>query len=132
MRRLPIIHPESSFATAISISADQLVLEPVPILNGEWCVRRGGRLVPIQPEDADAFILPDRTIDDGVGLWKRLGHFLRDREVFVPGDGTTLATAEQAGHWRRIAIPLEPRQGDNCDTGIEATLARGVERKEAA
>ena len=132
MRRLLMIHPESSYATAVSISTNELVLEPVRILNGEWCVRRDGRLVPAAADDDDAFVLHDRSVDDGAALWPKLSHFLRDRGVFVPGDRTVLGDAERAGHWGRIAVPVEPWRGDGCDSGVAATVARGIQQMETA
>jgi len=125
MIRLPIIHPESSYATAVTLSRNKLVLEPIRIFNGQWCVRRGGQPVPASADEIDAFILPDHTVTDGVGEWARLSKFLADRGLVVPGDRDTIGDALRAAHWRRIALPVERYRGRGSDAGVKAAVARG-------
>jgi len=126
MERLPHLHASSSYATAITVEAGALHLEPVRVLDDRWCLRRNCRLIPVEPSDADAFIMPDGTVDDGIGLWPRTSAYLADRGVYVPGGGDVLAAAERAGHWQRIAVPVESWSSRRSDLGVSATLARGV------
>ena len=114
MIRLPFVHPESSHATAVTIAAGELHLEPVRVLDGRWCVRR------------------DHTVTDGVSQWKRLSVYLADRGLVAPGDRDALGGALRAAHWRRIAVPVERYRGRGSDSGVSATLARGTQQKEAA
>src|SRR5690606_15980846 len=95
MIRLPIIYPDSSHATAVTVSRNELVLEPVRVLDGRWCIRRSGRLVPASADDVDAFVMPDHTVTDGVGEWKRLSKYLADRGLVVPGDRDALGDASR-------------------------------------
>lgn len=125
MIRLPMIHPESSHATAVTISRGEMALEPVRILDQRWCVRRDGRLVPADADEFDAFVMPDKTVTDGIGEWKRLSRYLADRGLVVPGDRDAIAAALNAGHWRPYRCVVERYRGRRCDTGVSATLARG-------
>jgi len=126
MIRLPVIHNETSHATAVRVAGRELVLEPVRVWNDIWCVRRDGRLVPADPADHDAFLLGSyRIVSDGVREWSGLGHWLKDMGLYVPGDGGTLADAERAGHWGLHRVPVEPRRERGSDTGLVKTLARG-------
>lgn len=132
MIRLPVIHNETSHATAIVVVGRELVLEPARVWNDRWHVRQDRRLVLASADDYDAFILNNRIVTDGVNEWTRLSYFLRDRNLFVPGDSGVLADAERAGHWGRITVPLEPWRGQLSDSGLAKTLARGVQQMEAA
>lgn len=127
MIRLPIVHPETSHATAVRVVGRELEFEPVRVWNDIWCVRRDGRLVPADPADHDAFLLGSyRVVSDGVHEWRSLSHWLKDRGLFVPGDGGTLADAERAGHWGLHRVPVVPWRERGSDTGVGATLARAV------
>lgn len=126
MTRLPIIHPESAYATAVTIAAGELHLEPVRILDGRWCIRRNGRLIPVEPGDVDAFVLPRGTVDDGHGEWKRLSRWLADHDLVVPGDRDTIAAALKAGHWGPHRVAVERYRGRGSDMGLAKTIARGL------
>lgn len=132
MNQLPFIQPESSHATAVTISRGEMHLEPVRILNGQWCIRRDGHLVPANPDKIDGFVMPDKTVDDGVSQWRRLSRYLADRGLVVPGDRDAIAAALTAGHWGQHRVPVERHRGRGSDSGVGATLARGVQQKEAA
>ena len=97
----------------------------VRILDQRWCVRRDGRLVPADADEFDAFVMPDKTVTDGIGEWKRLSRYLADRGLVVPGDRDAIAAALNAGHWRPYRCVVERYRGRRCDTGVSATLARG-------
>lgn len=125
MKRLPIIYEDTSFATAITITRGEMVLEPVRIKDGKWHVRRDRQLIPVEPGDVDALITDDWRVDDGSQSWKRLSHYLRDRGLVVPGDREALGDLLRAAHWRRIAVPVERWTGHRSDSGVETTLARG-------
>jgi len=125
MIRLPIIFEDTSHATALNISRGQLHLEPVRILDGRWCVRRDGRLVPADPDEFDAFVMSDKTVTDGATEWKRLSRYLVDHGLVVPGDRDSIGDALRAGHWGQYRVPVERYQGRGSDTGVSATLARG-------
>ena len=126
MNRLPIIHPESSHATAVTISRGELVLEPVRILDGRWCVRRDGSLVPADPDKFDAFVMERGEVTDGFHTWTRLSKYLADRGLVVPGDRDAIGDALRAGHWSQHRVPVERYRGRGSDSGVEATLARGM------
>lgn len=125
MKRLPTIYPDTSFATAITITRGELHLEPARIKDGQWCVRRDGRLVPAVPDEFDAFIMERGEVTDGYQTWTRLSHYLRDRGLAVRGDREALGDLLRAAHWRRIAVPVERYRGRGSDTGSVKTLARG-------
>lgn len=131
MKRLPTIQPHSSHATAVMISRNEMYLEPIRILNDQWCVRRAGRLVPISADEVDAFIMPDHTVTDGIGEWARLSKYLADRGLVVPGDRDAIGDLLRAAHWQRIAVPVERHRGRGSDSGVKATLARGGTRQAA-
>lgn len=126
MRRLPTIHEDTSFATALTITRGELHLEPARIKDGQWCVRRDGRLVPADPADHDAFVMERGEVTDGLYTWRRLSHYLANRNLVVPGEREALGDLLRAAHWRRIAVPVERYRGRGSDTGVSATLARGL------
>ena len=126
MKRLPFIHDDVGYATAVTISRDEMILEPVRIKDGAWHVRRAGRLIPLEPGDVDVLVTDRGEVTDGYHTWKRLTHFLRDRGVRVPGDFDAADVALKAAHWRAYRCAVESLGGRRGDTGVEATLARGL------
>ncbi|RIK86608.1 MAG: hypothetical protein DCC69_06600 [Hyphomicrobiales bacterium] len=125
MKRLPIIYEDTSFATALTITRGEMFLEPARIWNGEWHVRRDGRLVPAVAGEFDAFIMERGEVTDRYQTWTRLSRYLADRGLVVPGDREALGDLLRAAHWRRIAVPVERYRGRGSDTGLVKTLARG-------
>lgn len=125
MKRLPIIYEDTSFATALTITRGEMFLEPARIWNGEWHVRRDGRLVPAVPGEFDTFIMERGEVTDGYQTWTRLSRYLADRGLVVPGEREALGDLLRAAHWRRIAVPVERWKGHRSDSGVETTLARG-------
>lgn len=131
MKRLPFIHDDVGYATAVIISREEMILEPVRIWNGAWHVRRDGRLTPLKPGDADALVTDRGEVTDGYHTWKRLTHFLRDRGVRVPGDFDAADVAIKAAHWRAYRCAVESPGGRRGDAAVAATVARGATRQAA-
>lgn len=124
---VPRLEHNSTMATAITILRDEVLIEPVRVLNDSWVVRRDGRLVPldqIEPEPG-ALLLVSGFVEDGNHRrWSGIREFLLDHGIAISWQDAK--RAEREGRVRPYRIPVEPRREHGCDTGLAKTLARGL------
>lgn len=124
---VPRLEHNSVMATSITILRDGVLAEPVRVLNDNWVVRRGGRLVPLNEIDPepDALLLVSGFVEDGHHRrWSGIREFLLDHGIIISWKDAK--RAEREGRVRPYRIPVEAQRGHRSDSGVEATLARGL------